>query len=406
MVGNEDNDQAMGPATGLQAVPATSATQDQTTPSPSPASKPPLPPMRLGKEIYLAVVGVFILAAVLSWTAFWISQESNAPGCATAFKFDANKDIVFPDDAKNGVHFTLHGHLCLALNAKRYFGPNFNQAQIRDKSFLLFIDGKNTGLKTHGYANLASPDWLSLTWKIEVPTAQEGTESTAAWKSTIGQASLATGTRKVTIGIGDDQTPSPVFESPAELDLFDPKMVWFGALDLLLIATGLFMASRKTGLFRDGEGRIADSTQPDGVVLTPYSLAKIQMGIWMLLTIGGFLLIWVTTGQTSGIISPDIYALMGVQLGTGLAAVYIDKDKPASATTGSFLKDILSSDGVSLGLQRIQMFAWTLILGAIFIWSIIYKLSFPVFDTNLLVLIGFVNANYLGFKFPENNKAV
>ncbi len=56
------------------------------------------------------------------------------------------------------------------------------------------------------------------------------------------------------------------------------------------------------------------------------------------------------------------------------------------------------------GCLRIQMFAWTLILGIIFIWSVVYKLSFPVFDTDLLVLIGFVNANYLGFKFPENNK--
>ena len=47
------------------------------------------------------------------------------------------------------------------------------------------------------------------------------------------------------------------------------------------------------------------------------------------------------------------------------------------------------------------MAAWTLILGAIFLWTTLTSFSFPNFDANLLVMAGIVNGVYLGFKFKQ-----
>ena len=47
------------------------------------------------------------------------------------------------------------------------------------------------------------------------------------------------------------------------------------------------------------------------------------------------------------------------------------------------------------------MLAWTSILGAVFIWTTLWSFTFPAFDTNLMVLAGFVNGLYIGFRAGE-----
>ena len=72
-----------------------------------------------------------------------------------------------------------------------------------------------------------------------------------------------------------------------------------------------------------------------------------------------------------------------------------------SATVSKgFLRDILS-DSSGYSFHRFQIFAWTIVLGIIFISSVYNSLTMPEFSTTLLGLMGLSAGTYIGFKFPE-----
>jgi hypothetical protein len=68
--------------------------------------------------------------------------------------------------------------------------------------------------------------------------------------------------------------------------------------------------------------------------------------------------------------------------------------------SGGFLRDILS-DSSGYSFHRFQIFAWTIVLGIIFMSSVYNSLSMPEFSTTLLGLMGLSAGTYIGFKFPE-----
>lgn len=70
---------------------------------------------------------------------------------------------------------------------------------------------------------------------------------------------------------------------------------------------------------------------------------------------------------------------------------------PASA---GFLRDLLS-DGSGYSFHRFQIFAWTIVLGIIFVSSVYNNLTMPEFSSTLLGLMGLSAGTYIGFKFPE-----
>ena len=65
-----------------------------------------------------------------------------------------------------------------------------------------------------------------------------------------------------------------------------------------------------------------------------------------------------------------------------------------------FLRDLLS-DASGYSFHRFQIFAWTIVLGIIFVSSVYNSLNMPEFSTTLLGLMGLSSGTYLGFKFPE-----
>jgi hypothetical protein len=74
-----------------------------------------------------------------------------------------------------------------------------------------------------------------------------------------------------------------------------------------------------------------------------------------------------------------------------------------SATAGTsrgFVADILS-DSSGYSFHRFQIFAWTIVLGIMFISSVYNKLTMPEFSATLLGLMGISSGTYIGFKFPE-----
>jgi len=72
----------------------------------------------------------------------------------------------------------------------------------------------------------------------------------------------------------------------------------------------------------------------------------------------------------------------------------------APTASAGFLRDILS-DGSGYSFHRFQIFAWTIVLGIIFISSVYNNLTMPEFSSTLLGLMGLSAGTYIGFKFPE-----
>lgn len=67
-----------------------------------------------------------------------------------------------------------------------------------------------------------------------------------------------------------------------------------------------------------------------------------------------------------------------------------------------FLQDILSDAG-GVTFHRFQMFVWTIVLGVVFVATVLGRLAMPQFSETLLALMGISAGTYLGFKIPENN---
>lgn len=65
-----------------------------------------------------------------------------------------------------------------------------------------------------------------------------------------------------------------------------------------------------------------------------------------------------------------------------------------------FLNDILS-DSSGYSFHRFQIFAWTIVLGIMFLSSVYNNLTMPEFSATLLGLMGISSGTYIGFKFPE-----
>jgi len=88
------------------------------------------------------------------------------------------------------------------------------------------------------------------------------------------------------------------------------------------------------------------------------------------------------------------------QLGQQLQELSGDRQPGVSV---SFLRDILS-DGNGYSFHRFQIFAWTIVLGVIFVSSVYNGLTMPEFSSSLLGLMGISSGTYIGFKFPEQKQ--
>lgn len=75
-------------------------------------------------------------------------------------------------------------------------------------------------------------------------------------------------------------------------------------------------------------------------------------------------------------------------------------DQQPNMVSNGFLRDVLS-DSSGYSFHRFQIFAWTIVLGIIFLSSVYNSLTMPEFSTTLLGLMGLSAGTYIGFKFPE-----
>lgn len=232
--------------------------------------------------------------------------------------------------------------------------------------------------------------------------------------------------RKVRVSVGaNDQFAFPTHVQSFGLRVLPSRgfYTFLGLLAFFLIS--FVYLCRTTGIIRT-------PGHPAHPGARPYSLSRFQMSFWFFLVINGYLFMWLITGELDTI-TDSVLALIGIGSGTALGAALIDAQPSGTATlttstatsdatstvtsvsapmpspppepSQGFLRDILSDTGEGISIHRFQMFAWTLILGLIFIGSVYKDLGMPEFNATLLGLMGVSSGTYLGFKLPEKKQS-
>ena len=231
-------------------------------------------------------------------------------------------------------------------------------------------------------------------------------------------------------------------------------LMWLWVVLIVAIVIATILYARNSDMLRDGPG-------VDGVRQT-YSLARVQMAWWFVLIVVAFVLIWVVTGDRDTI-SVSLLGLMGISAATALAAVAITPrgeeraaaerdrltqvkaaaaanieqlDAEIAATVDATAKarlealrvaaqkdiddanvalaqvrnyypsknlwtDVVTDDRGSVALDRFQIVVWTIVLGGIFIASVMWELTMPEFSATLLATMGISSGTYVGFKMKS-----
>lgn len=253
------------------------------------------------------------------------------------------------------------------------------------------------------------------------------------WHRLLGSPDGFTRSTRVSVG-ADDQ-----FAYPTDVTSFKLKIIpgthFYLFLALLFFGSIFFIYLCRTSTI------IRAPADPAGPGARPYSLSRFQMAFWFFIVIAGYFFMWMITGELDTI-TDSVLALLGLGAGTALGAALIDSapsgtatmttatttsnapnaltPNPTTATVTSvvapvppapphasqgFLRDILSDAGDGISIHRFQMFAWTIVLGVIFVGSVYKDLAMPEFNVTLLGLMGISSGTYLGFKFPEKKQA-
>jgi len=244
------------------------------------------------------------------------------------------------------------------------------------------------------------------------------------------------------------------YDSTAYATVVTGSESWYWILSLFVVMIGILLyLAETTDLLR--YTLAAAPTRPQR---SPFSLGLVQMAFWFCLSLAAYVYICLMTKQVH-VPMGSVLGLLGISATTGLAAVFVDKQKNAAtdtlaaeraaltarvkdltstqvtpgsaaeaellqkknrlaqvealltqspsdnlpATSKGFLTDILS-DGENVSFHRFQMVAWTIVLGVIFVWSVYRNMTMPEFDASLLTLMGISSGTYVGFKFPEKLK--
>jgi hypothetical protein len=233
-------------------------------------------------------------------------------------------------------------------------------------------------------------------------------------------------------------------------------LMWLWVLLIFAIVVVTIIYARNSDMLRDGP-KVGDVRQT-------YSLARVQMAWWFVLVVVAFVIIWVVTGDRDTI-PASLLGLLGISAATALTAVAItprgderaaaERDRltkiktsaaarvqeidgeiattvdPAAKATLEQLKadaqkeideanvaiaqvknyyrsknlwyDLVTDDRGSVALDRFQIVVWTIVLGGIFIASVVWDLTMPEFSATLLALMGISSGTYVGFKLPQKS---
>lgn len=343
----------------------------------------------------------------------------------------------------------LHGHLELDYSVEVRVDGLADWATDNDPRRLVpFIDGR----ALPGNA----PEAIDLARGRLLFHLRVNDDSRAVWTDLLGSPEGLR--RPVTFSVG------PVDGSPFDTVYGDGRRVMltvispvYGGIALLLVVVTLAVfvrLARTTSIIRKpAEGRLG-----------PYDLGRFQMAVWFFLIYLSYTAIWLITDATDTI-HPSLLALLGISAGTALSEAVIDaggapapdprqqallderqqrmRDSGArgmwqdgnegggsdprerqqaarqrvmqidrelrtlqqpgpDAYSQGLMHDLLS-DAQGYRFDRFQIFAFTLILGVIFLSDVYNNLSMPELSPTLLGLMGLSSGTYIGFKLPNRS---
>lgn len=281
--------------------------------------------------------------------------------------------------------------------------------------------------------------------------------SKTAWASVLANPWISDVPLDVSIGFED----SYPFKSSAQIP-FRKLAVFYAVAGVIFMAVlialfvGLLLC---TDMCREGRpvipgGIVGAEAIPRGAY-GPYSLSKVQAGIWFLVILGAYILIVAVTHDLSGTVNATALTLMGIGAATMVGSTVIQNNqstatvataaaaqaeaakelakriqdlqvslkgkeetpegaamkksqeelevafKRATNQSIGLWKDIIS-DANGVNFHRFQMTAWTVVLASIFAIAVWRVLAMPDFDNTLLALQGLSAGTYLGLKVNES----
>ena len=309
-------------------------------------------------------------------------------------------------------------------------------ARAAQKPVTLYINGRDSDLQPVAVSGDDAP--AELTYRLE---RNDGNKD--LWRDVLRDPTEEKKTLHLSVGVGGSADPLPLAPNAPNGSVILDKitLAGVGIFWLVVIAVlggGLLYFSVTTDILRNGPKK-DDKAQP-------FSLARTQMAWWFMLLIVAYILIWVFTGDRDTI-PASLLALLGISAATAMGSAVIDTNKeqrnaavtenlqaqkekldatvPAADAArpavdqriaaidstiasrnqpkqkSSFIMDLLTDDNGQIAIHRYQIAGWTIVLGIIFIATVIRDLSMPEFKTTLLALMGLSSGTYLGFKFPS-----
>ncbi|MEA2166379.1 MAG: hypothetical protein QOK37_4506 [Thermoanaerobaculia bacterium] len=202
-------------------------------------------------------------------------------------------------------------------------------------------------------------------------------------------------TMHVSAGVRGDRPLRRVARANMALQLKKLYMdTWNKAFLVLLAFVGIALL-----FFARGSDMLREGAPIDGV-RQPYSLARAQMAFWFFLLVTGYVFVWLVTGERDSI-APSLLGLVGISAATALAAFAVtpSSERKPAATSG-WWRDLVTDEKGVVALDRFQVVVWTLVLGGIFLTSVLWDLTMPEFSATMLALMGISSGTYIGFKLP------
>ena len=277
--------------------------------------------------------------------------------------------------------------------------------------------------------------------------------SKGAWALVLANPWIADRPLDVSVGFED----SYPFKSSAQIPFRKLAIMYaiLGLIFMVLLVVAFVYLLWFTDMCRDGKPAIpndiigiAPGTQ---TAYGPFSLSKVQAGIWFLVILGAYIFIVSVTHDLSGTVNATALTLMGIGAATmvGSAAISTNQGQVEDAAAQAdaaralaqriqelkvslkgkegtaegeiirkSLKDMdiafkratrqsigiwtdMISDANGVNFHRFQMAAWTVVLASIFAISVTRVLAMPDFDNTLLALQGLSAGTYLGLKVTE-----
>jgi hypothetical protein len=264
---------------------------------------------------------------------------------------------------------------------------------------------------------------------------------------------------RVSVGRGGERPLPRVSSANMKVHLHKVYVDWFTWLLAIIVGgvvVGVVLAGKYTDMLRDGPSV--------GPIRQSYSLARVQMAWWFVLILLAYVFVWLITGDRDTIPS-SLLGMMGISAATAVAAVAMtsgttdraeslrgsleadiasieasrERINGAIATATPALakllerrrteqdaardalvarvaslsavvpsqgwwRDLVSDDRGGVALDRVQIVVWTIVLGLIFLSSVMLELTMPEFSGTLLALMGISSGTYLGFKLPAGKK--